>query len=114
MHTAWLGVQVGSAQALLTAYVCIPSIHQAWSMAHCLQVLNSFSPFPLITWICGCCARFLALMLAVLSIAIVLAEATISPHLPNLSEFSRALHETSGNELATELLTFVSLVRSNS
>lgn len=53
-------------------------------------------------------------MLAVLSIAIVLAEATISPHLPNLSVFSRALHETSGNELATELLTFVSLVRSNS
>ena len=45
-----------------------------------------------------------------MSAAIVLAEATISPYLPNLSIVSRALHQTSGNELATELLTFVSLV----
>ena len=53
----------------------------------------------------------LAIGTALLSVAIVLAEATISPYLPNLSIFSWALHKTSGNELATELLTFVSLVR---
>ena len=54
--------------------------------------------------------RLLAVVAALLSLAIVVAEATISPYLPNLSIFSRALHHTSGNELATELLTFVSLV----
>ena len=59
------------------------------------------------------CTRLLAVITAGLSVAIVLAEATISPHVPNLSVFSRALHETAGNELATELLTFVSLVSIN-
>ena len=54
--------------------------------------------------------RLLAVVAALLSLAIVVAEATISPYLPNLSIFSRALHHTSGNELATELLAFVSLV----
>ena len=53
----------------------------------------------------------LAIGTALLSVAIVLAEATISPYLPNLSIFSWALHKTSGNELATELLTFASLVQ---
>lgn len=52
----------------------------------------------------------MALVTAGLSIAVVLAEATISPYVPNLSVFSHALHETAGNELATELLTFVALV----
>ena len=47
---------------------------------------------------------------AALSGAIVLAEATISPLVPNLSVFSRALHEAAGNELATEMLAFVFLV----
>jgi hypothetical protein len=54
--------------------------------------------------------RSLAIACALLSASIVLAEATISPYLPNLSVFSLALHQTAGNELATELLTFVSLV----
>ena len=58
------------------------------------------------------CCRLLAIGTALLSVAIVLAEATISPYLPNLSIFSWALHKTSGNELATELLTFASLVQS--
>jgi hypothetical protein len=56
-------------------------------------------------------SRTLALLCALLSAAIILAEATISPYLPNLSVFSRALHRTAGNELGTELLTFVSLVQ---
>ncbi|EIE18799.1 hypothetical protein COCSUDRAFT_45246 [Coccomyxa subellipsoidea C-169] len=63
-------------------------------------------------WRCvlrGWLYRLLALVFAALSVAIVIAEATISPYVPNLSVFSRALHATSGNELATELLTFVSL-----
>ncbi|CAL8470464.1 g10006 [Coccomyxa elongata] len=63
-------------------------------------------------WRCilrGWVYRLLALITAGLSIAVVLAEATISPYVPNLSVFSHALHETAGNELATELLTFVSL-----
>ena len=55
--------------------------------------------------------RLLAVVTAVFSAAIVLAEATISPYIPNLSVFSRALHETAGNELATEMLAFVFLVR---
>jgi hypothetical protein len=55
--------------------------------------------------------RLLALLCAALSVAVVVAEATISPFIPNLSLFSRALHHASGNELATELLAFVFLVR---
>ncbi|CAL5224711.1 g7442 [Coccomyxa viridis] len=63
-------------------------------------------------WRCvlrGWVYRLLAILTALMSAAIVLAEATISPYLPNMSIVSRALHQTSGNELATELLTFVSL-----
>ena len=47
---------------------------------------------------------------AVFSAAIVLAEATISPLIPNLSVFSRALHRAAGNELETEMLAFIFLV----
>lgn len=46
---------------------------------------------------------------AVLSAAVVVAEATISPQLPNLSVFSLALHSASGGEFAHSLLTFVML-----
>ena len=70
----------------------------------------SFSESALQRLMHGC--RLLAIGTALLSVAIVLAEATISPYLPNLSIFSWALHKTSGNELATELLTFASLVQS--
>ena len=54
--------------------------------------------------------RLLALLSALLSVAVVVAEATISPYIPNLSLFSQALHEAAGNELATELAAFVFLV----
>ena len=54
--------------------------------------------------------RLLALLSALLSVAVVVAEATISPYIPNLSLFSRTLHDTSGNELATEMAAFLFLV----
>ncbi|KAK9804797.1 hypothetical protein WJX72_005995 [[Myrmecia] bisecta] len=63
-------------------------------------------------WKChlrGWAFRLLAVCAALVSLAVVLAEATISPQLPNLSIFSRILHHTKGNQFATELLTFVFL-----
>lgn len=42
--------------------------------------------------------------------AIVVAEASISPHLPNLSIFSRMLHKVKGNEILVELTTFAFLL----
>ena len=74
-------------------------------------------PHVLLTWHTrevACCVlracRLLALLCAALSVAVVVAEATISPFIPNLSLFSRALHHASDNELATEMLAFVFLV----
>ena len=58
---------------------------------------------------CGCACRLLAVLCALLSLAIVVAEATISEALPNLSVFSWALHRVSDNEILTELLTFTFL-----
>ena len=49
------------------------------------------------------------MLCAALSLAVVVAEATISAALPNLSVFSLALHRVSGNEILTELLVFLSL-----
>ncbi len=51
----------------------------------------------------------MAVLAAGVSLAVLVAEATISPALPNLSIFSRALHLTAGSEFATELLCFVFL-----
>ena len=56
----------------------------------------------------GC--RLLAAITALLSLAIIVAEATISPHLPNLSVFSRALHSVKHNGFLVELLTFAFLI----
>lgn len=44
-----------------------------------------------------------------LSLAVVLAEATISPKLPNLSPFSWALHRMEGDQASTEILCFAFL-----
>ena len=57
----------------------------------------------------GCACRLLAVLCALLSLAVVVAEATISEALPNLSVFSWALHRVSNNEILTELLTFAFL-----
>lgn len=53
--------------------------------------------------------RLLSVLLAGFSACIVLAEATISGALPNLSVFSRVLHRTAHLQFATELLTFLFL-----
>jgi hypothetical protein len=53
--------------------------------------------------------RVLAVLLALVSTSIVVAEATISPKLPNMSLMSRALHCVAANQTATELLCFVFL-----
>ena len=49
------------------------------------------------------------MLCSLLSLAVVVAEATISSALPNLSVFSWALHRVSGNEILTELLAFLFL-----
>ena len=49
------------------------------------------------------------MLLAVFSVCIVLAEATISGSFPNMSVFSRVLHHTAQNQFLTELLTFLFL-----
>lgn len=43
------------------------------------------------------------------SVAVILAEATISPALPNLSLFSRGLHALQGSQTATEIFCFATL-----
>jgi hypothetical protein len=53
--------------------------------------------------------RALAVFAAALSVAVVLAEATISPKLPNLSIFSRALHGVEQSQAWTEVLCCLSL-----
>lgn len=54
--------------------------------------------------------RAVAVFCAALSVAVVLAEATISPALPNLSLFSRGLHALQGNQTWTEIFCFGCLV----
>ena len=58
---------------------------------------------------CFACCRVAAVLLAAFSLCIVLAEATISGALPNLSVFSRILHSTASHQFTTEFLTFVFL-----
>ena len=53
--------------------------------------------------------RAVSILLAMFSLCIVLAEATISGSLPNMSVFSRVLHHTAQNQFVTELLTFLFL-----
>ena len=55
------------------------------------------------------CCRVAAVLLAAFSLCIVLAEATISGALPNLSVFSKILHSTATHQFTTEFLTFVFL-----
>ena len=50
------------------------------------------------------------MLCAVLSLAVVVAEAAISSVLPNLSVFSLALHRVGGSEVLAELLVFLSLL----
>lgn len=52
----------------------------------------------------------MAVLTAALSVAIVVAESTISPVLPNLSVFSYLIFKTDGSQFATSLLVFLSLV----
>mmetsp|Transcript_8614 Transcript_8614/g.25881 ORF Transcript_8614/g.25881 Transcript_8614/m.25881 type:complete len:758 (+) Transcript_8614:498-2771(+) len=54
--------------------------------------------------------RGLAMVTAALSVAVVLAEATISPALPNLSVFSRGLHALQGSQTWTEIFCCLSLI----
>lgn len=58
---------------------------------------------------CWSVCRVVSALLAMFSLCIVLAEATISGSLPNMSVFSRVLHHTAQNQFVTELLTFLFL-----
>ena len=49
------------------------------------------------------------MVFGLLSLAVVLGEATISPQLPNLSLFSRALHSLEGDQTMTEIACFAFL-----
>lgn len=53
--------------------------------------------------------RMVAVVSAVVSVAVVVAESTISPQLPNLSVFSMLLHRVGGGQFARSLLTFALL-----
>ena len=53
--------------------------------------------------------RLVAVVFGLLSAAVVLGEATISPKLPNLSLFSRALHALEGDQTVTEIACFAFL-----
>ena len=55
--------------------------------------------------------RAAAVVTGVLSLAVTLAEVTVSPGLPNMSVFAYALHAMPSHEASTELLAFAFLVR---
>ena len=55
--------------------------------------------------------RAAAVVTGVLSLAVTLAEVTVSPGLPNMSVFAYALHAMPTHETSTELLAFAFLVR---
>ena len=46
---------------------------------------------------------------ALLTVAVIVAESTISPQLPNMSVFSLLLHRVGGNQFTRSLLTFILL-----
>lgn len=54
--------------------------------------------------------RALAIMTAILSMMIVLAEVSIAEYLPNLSAFSRVLQAVKSNEVAVVIITFLTLL----
>lgn len=51
------------------------------------------------------------MLTGVLSLAVTLAEVTVSPGLPNMSVFAYALHAMPNHETSAELLAFAFLVR---
>ena len=53
--------------------------------------------------------RLVAVVFGLLSLAVLAAEVTISPQLPNLSLFSRALHSMEGDQTMTEIACFAFL-----
>ncbi len=57
----------------------------------------------------ACPPRLVAVVFGLLSAAVVLGEVTISPKLPNLSLFSRALHALEGDQTVTEIACFAFL-----
>lgn len=59
-----------------------------------------------------CCSlrRAIAVVCGAASVAVIMAEATISPALPNLSLFSRGLHALQGSQTATEIFCFATLI----
>ena len=60
--------------------------------------------------VAGDACRLLAMAAAALSVAVVVAEASISPALPNLSIFSRGLHALQGSQTWAEVFCCLSLV----
>lgn len=55
-------------------------------------------------------SRLAAVITALTSLAVVVAEATMYHGFEDLSVFSRVLHRTSGNQFSTEIITFVFLL----
>ena len=54
--------------------------------------------------------RALAVLLGLYSLAVVVAEATITPALPNMSVFSQTLRRVAHNPIACEMLCFLFLI----
>ena len=54
--------------------------------------------------------RALAVLLGLYSLAVIVAEATITPALPNMSVFSQALRRVAHNTIACEMLCFLFLI----
>ena len=97
----------------------VPARHPAAQQRTCVRAcvracVRVCIPFPHLqfwrekTVLAGC--RGLAVVTAALSVAVVAAEATISPALPNLSVFSRGLHALQGSQTWMEVFCCLSLV----
>ena len=54
--------------------------------------------------------RALAVLLGLYSLAVIVAEATITPALPNMSIFSQTLRRVAHNTIACEMLCFLFLI----
>ena len=81
---------------------------------HCLAAVppalpTNLSIFGLSTVSLHAC-RALAVLLGLYSLAVVVAEATITPALPNMSIFSQTLSRVAHNTIACEMLCFLFLI----
>ena len=87
----------------------MPAGLSLFGSCHPRSLINFLSVCSLSTMSLHAC-RALAVLLGLYSLAVVVAEATITPALPNMSVFSQTLRRVAHNTIACEMLCFLFLI----